>query len=148
MRRQRSRVNNLGAGVIAIVVIGIACYLVFGGSLPFSGSSFVLKAAFTSSTQLQIPSPVRIAGVNVGQVTSVVRQPGTDAGVITMNIDPQGLPIHADATRGSAPGSSSRATSTSTCSPGTPTAPILTSGSTLPPRTPRVRSSSTACSAR
>jgi phospholipid/cholesterol/gamma-HCH transport system substrate-binding protein len=132
MRRQRARVNNLGAGVIAIVVIAIACYLVFGGSLPFSGSSFVLKAAFTSSTQLQIPSPVRIAGVNVGQVTSVERLPGSDAGIITMNIDPQGLPIHADATMRIRTRIFLEGNFYVDLSPGTPTAPILKSGQTLP----------------
>ncbi len=47
-------------------MIFAACYLVFGGSLPFSGSPFVLKAMFTSNTELHIPSPVRIAGVDVG----------------------------------------------------------------------------------
>ena len=62
MRRHRARVSNLAAGVIAIVVIGIACYFVFGGSSPFAGKPFVLKAMFTSQTQLHIPSPVRIAG--------------------------------------------------------------------------------------
>ena len=52
-------------------MIGIACYFVFGGSLPFSGTPFVLKAMFTRQTQLHIPSPVRIAGVEVGEVVSV-----------------------------------------------------------------------------
>jgi phospholipid/cholesterol/gamma-HCH transport system substrate-binding protein len=132
MRRHRSRVNNFGAGIIAIVVIAVACYLVFGGSLPFSGSSFVLKAAFTSSTQLQIPSPVRIAGVNVGQVTSVERLRGSDAGIITMNIDPQGLPIHADATMKIRTRIFLEGNFYVDLSPGTPTAPILTSGQTLP----------------
>jgi phospholipid/cholesterol/gamma-HCH transport system substrate-binding protein len=130
--RRRSRVTNFGAGIIAIVVVAIACYLVFGGSLPFSGSSFVLKAQFTSSTQLQIPSPVRIAGVNVGQVTSVQRQRGSDAGVITMNIDPSGLPIHADATMRIRTRIFLEGNFYVDLSPGTPTAPILKSGQTLP----------------
>jgi phospholipid/cholesterol/gamma-HCH transport system substrate-binding protein len=132
MRRRRSRVTNFGAGIIAIVVIAIACYLVFGGSLPFSGSSFVLKAAFTSSTQLQIPSPVRIAGVNVGQVTSVQRLSGSDAGTITMNIDPQDLPIHADATMRIRTRIFLEGNFYVDLSPGTPTAPVLKSGATLP----------------
>ena len=62
MRRHKPRVSNFAAGVIGAVVIAIACYLVFGGSLPFSGTPFQLKAVFTSETELHIPSPVRIAG--------------------------------------------------------------------------------------
>ena len=52
-------------------MIVAVCYLVFGGSMPLSGSPFVLKAVFTAETELHIPSPVRIAGVDVGKVTSV-----------------------------------------------------------------------------
>ena len=100
MRRHKPRVSNLAAGFIGVVVIAIACYLVFGGGLPFSATPFQLKAVFTTQTQLHIPSPVRIAGVDVGQVTSVTRVPGatSQAAVVTMSIDKNGLPIHADAT--------------------------------------------------
>ncbi len=35
----------------------------------------MLKAVFTSNTELHIPSPVRIAGVDVGEVTSVTHIP-------------------------------------------------------------------------
>ena len=42
---------------------------------------------------------MRIAGVDVGIVTSVDRiGHGSNAAVVTMNIDNNGLPIHADAT--------------------------------------------------
>ena len=68
MRRHRSRVSNLAAGAIAAVVILAVCYLVFGGSLPFSGSGFVLRAAFTVETQLHLGSPVRIAGVELTEL--------------------------------------------------------------------------------
>ena len=68
-------------------------------ALPFSGSPFVLKAVFTANTDLHIPSPVRIAGVQVGEVTGVERIKGSaDAGIVMMQIDKNGLPIHADAT--------------------------------------------------
>src|SRR6201995_235307 len=91
MRRHRARVSNLAAGLIAIAVIGIACYYVFGGSWPFSGKPFVLKAMFTSQTQLHIPSPVRIAGVDVGEVVSVTHIPGdTSAGLVTMDSNKNG----------------------------------------------------------
>src|SRR4051812_37293828 len=87
MRRQKPRVSRFAAGVIGALVIGIACYFVFGGSLPFQGEPFQLKAVFTSETELHIPSPVRIAGVEVGQVTSVERVggPSSQAAIATMS---------------------------------------------------------------
>ncbi|MBV9007366.1 MAG: MCE family protein, partial [Solirubrobacterales bacterium] len=98
MRRHRPRISNFWGGIIGLAVLVAACYLVFGGSLPFSKSPFVLKAVFTTETQLHIPSPVRIAGVDVGQVVSVTHISGSSrAGLVTMDINQNGLPIHANA---------------------------------------------------
>jgi phospholipid/cholesterol/gamma-HCH transport system substrate-binding protein len=130
--RRRSRISNVGAGLIAAVVIAGACYLVFGGPLPFSGSPFVLKATFTTATDLHIPSPVRIAGVDVGQVTSVTRVPGSSAGVVTMEIQPQGLPIHSDATVKVRPRIFLEGNFYVDLHPGSPGAPAMSSGQTLP----------------
>ena len=133
MRRHRSRVNNLTAGAIAAVVILAVCYLVFGGSVPFSGSSFVLRATFTVETQLHLGSPVRIAGVDVGTVTGVSRVSGSStAAVATMSISPNGLPIHADATADIRPRLFLEGNFYVDLSPGTPPTPILSSGATLP----------------
>jgi phospholipid/cholesterol/gamma-HCH transport system substrate-binding protein len=133
VRRHRSRVSNLAAGLIAIAVIGIACYYVFGGSWPFSGKPFVLKATFTSQTQLHIPSPVRIAGVDVGQVVSVQRVAGSgNAAVVTMNINQNGLPIHADANARIRPRLFVEGNFYVDLFPGTPSAPLVSSGHTLP----------------
>jgi len=132
--RRRSRISNLTAGVLGVFVIGLACYLVFGGSLPFSNSPFVLRAMFTSQTQLHIPSPVRIAGVDVGQVVSVQRLPGagaSQAGLVTMNIDDNGLPIHADATINIRPRIFLEGNFYADLKPGSPNAPVLPSGATL-----------------
>ena len=99
IRRHKPRISNLQAAAAGLLVIALACYLVFGGGLPFGASQFTLKAVFTSNTDLHIPSPVRIAGVDVGQVTSVQRIDGSpNAGLVVMKIDRDGLPIHSDAT--------------------------------------------------
>ena len=134
MRRHRPRVSNMAAGLIGIVVIAVACYLVFGGSLPWAGTPFQLKAVFTSQTQLHIPSPVRIAGVDVGQVTSVKRLPGasSQAAVVTMSIDKNGLPIHADATASIRSRIFLEGNFYVELAPGTPSSPTLSSGATLP----------------
>ncbi len=133
MRRHRSRVSNLAAGLIAIVVIGVVCYLVFGGSIPFTSSPFVLKATFTSETDLHLSSPVRIAGVDVGKVTSVQRVKGsTGAAIVTMAINSNGLPIHANATANIRPRLFLEGSYYVEVQPGTPSAPTLSSGDTLP----------------
>ena len=133
MRRHRSRVSNLAAGAIAAVVILAVCYLVFGGSIPFSGSPFELRAAFTVETQLHLGSPVRIAGVDVGTVTAVQRVPGSStAAVATLSIQGSGLPIHADATANIRPRLFLEGNFYVDLSPGTPSAPTLSSGATLP----------------
>ncbi len=131
MRRHQPRISTFAAGVIGAVVIGTVCYFVFGGSLPFSGAPFQLKAVFTSQTQLHVPSPVRIAGVDVGEVTSIKRIPGSAAGVVTMSINPGGLPIHADATAKIRPRIFLEGNFYVDLHPGSPSAPDLRSGATL-----------------
>ena len=132
-RRHKPRVSNFMSGVIGGLVIAAAIYLVFGGGLPFSGSPFVLKAVFTTETQLHIPSPVRIAGVDVGQVVSVKHVSGTSqAGIVTMQINKNGLPIHADATINIRPRIFLEGNYYADLTPGSPTAPVVASGSTLP----------------
>jgi len=133
MRRRRSRISNFGAGTLGALVIASVCYLVFGGSLPFSGSPFVLKAVFTTETQLHIPSPVRIAGVEVGQVVSVQHIAGSsEAAVVTMQINANGLPVHADATLNVRPRIFLEGNFYAELQPGSPSAPVLGSGATLP----------------
>jgi ABC-type transporter Mla subunit MlaD len=133
MRRRRARVSNTAAGGIAAVVIAAVCYAVFGGSLPFSGSPFVLKAMFTSQTSLHIPSPVRLAGVDVGQVVSVNRiGNGSRAAVVTMNLDQSALPVYANATVLIRSRIFLEGNFYVALSPGTPGAPELRSGAILP----------------
>jgi phospholipid/cholesterol/gamma-HCH transport system substrate-binding protein len=131
--RRRSRVSNFLAGGIGLAVIALICYLVFGGGVPWGSSPFVLKAVFTSQTQLHIPSPVRVSGVDVGRVVSVKRLAASgQAGLVTMDIDPNGLPLHADATLQVVSRIFLEGNFYVDLRPGTPGAPVLASGATLP----------------
>jgi phospholipid/cholesterol/gamma-HCH transport system substrate-binding protein len=133
VRRQRPRVSSLAAGIAAALAIALAIYLVFGGPTPFSPSPFVLRAVFTTETELHIPSPVRIAGVDVGEVTSVKSLGNNSrAAVVTMDINSSGLPIHADATAGILTRIFLEGNFYVDLHPGSPEAPILRSGATLP----------------
>ncbi|MFL5823461.1 MAG: MlaD family protein [Solirubrobacteraceae bacterium] len=129
--RRRGRFSPLTAGLIGLVVVGLISYFVFGGRV-FSGSPFVLKAMFTSQTQLHIPSPVRIAGVEVGKVVSVERIPNSRAALVTMHIDQNGLPIHANATVRIRPRIFLEGNFYADLEPGSPNAPDVKSGATLP----------------
>jgi phospholipid/cholesterol/gamma-HCH transport system substrate-binding protein len=134
VRRDKPRVSNSRAAIIAVVVLLGVCYFVFGGGLPFGGSGFVLKAVFTSNTDLHIPSPVRIAGVQVGEVTAVERLKGSpNAGIVVMQINKSGLPLHADATADIRSRIFLEGNFYVDLQPGTPESPILSSGATLPP---------------
>jgi phospholipid/cholesterol/gamma-HCH transport system substrate-binding protein len=88
---------------------------------------------FTSETQLHIPSEVRIDGVKAGEVVAVKRIAGSSqAGLITMDLQSDALPIHADATVNIKPRIFLEGNFYANLSPGSPSAPDLSSGSTLP----------------
>ena len=85
------------AGLIAMALIVIGAYFGFAKQLPF-GHPFKLEAVFRSGVNVRKGTPVRIAGVNVGQVTSVSHYRGTQLALVKMEIDKGGLPIKRDAT--------------------------------------------------
>jgi phospholipid/cholesterol/gamma-HCH transport system substrate-binding protein len=51
------------------------------------GASYVVDAQFTNIGQLKERSPVKIAGVRVGQVQSITLEPGKDVAVVQLAID-------------------------------------------------------------
>ncbi len=85
------------AGLIAVVLIAAATYFAFTKNNPFS-NPYVLNAVFENTNRLANRSPVRIAGVEVGQVVNV--EPLADgSGLVRvkMEIADEGLPIKKDA---------------------------------------------------
>ena len=132
-RRHSPPIPRALAGALAALLILAVCWLVFGGPTPFEGSPYRLKALFTVQTQLHLDSPVRIAGVDVGKVTAIKRVGGNSpAAVVTMTIDHEGLPIHTDATLNIRPRLFLEGNFYVDLQPGTPSAPVLSSGGTLP----------------
>jgi virulence factor Mce-like protein len=87
----------LPVGVLALVVVLIACYLGFTKAIPFR-EHFEIRGVFRSSNNLTPNSPVRIAGVTVGKVTKVEHAAGGREGtIVTMRIAKKGRPIRKDA---------------------------------------------------
>jgi ABC-type transporter Mla subunit MlaD len=135
MKRRRRPFPALASGIIGIVLLALITYLVFGGRGPLKGSPFVLKAMFTTQIQLHIPSDVRMAGVNVGKIVSIERLPNagsSQVAVVTMNINDNGLPIHADATVQLKPKLFLEGNFYADLRPGTPQAPAVSSGFLMP----------------
>src|ERR671931_1314108 len=69
-RHDRKRVPNWIVGLVLIVVIAVASLLAYTKTLPWS-HQYTIKAVFSTAQTVAPNSPVRIAGVNVGKVTSV-----------------------------------------------------------------------------
>jgi phospholipid/cholesterol/gamma-HCH transport system substrate-binding protein len=131
--RRRSWLTSRRAAAGAIVVLALICYFVFGGQLPWASRPFVLKATFTANTNLHIPSPVRIAGVNVGEVTGVSPIKGSaNAGTVTMQLNGAALPVYAGATATIRSRTFLEGNFYVELTQGTPGAPALRSGATLP----------------
>jgi ABC-type transporter Mla subunit MlaD len=122
MKRQRDsrRLPSWLIGLILVFVIAVASYLAFTKELPWH-NGYEIQAVFGSAQSIRPDSPVRIAGVEVGKVTSVEhltsaddtevraqaggappassdQPPGEQAAVVTMELSDDALPLHEDAT--------------------------------------------------
>jgi phospholipid/cholesterol/gamma-HCH transport system substrate-binding protein len=121
--------NPVRFGLIVLVVTVVVVYFGFTKHIPFT-HGFRLKGVFSSALNVRPKSPVRIAGIDVGQVSSVQRVGNT--GVVTMEIADNGLPIHADATLKIRPRIFLEGNFFVELQPGSPTARTVSSGYTIP----------------
>jgi ABC-type transporter Mla subunit MlaD len=128
MRRPR---DPFAIGLVALAVLLPLLYLGFTKDLPFS-RGFRLHAVFESSNSLRPGSPVRIAGVDVGEVVRVEAEPGATAARVVMELDDEGLPVHADATAKIRPRIFLEGNFFVDLRPGTPGAPELDDGDAIP----------------
>jgi phospholipid/cholesterol/gamma-HCH transport system substrate-binding protein len=121
VRRQRDhRLPSWLIGLVLVIVVAIGSVLAFAKELPW-GDAYEVKAVFGSAQGLRSSSPVRIAGVNVGKVTSVEHltsaptddleaqagggppatatdpPEGEQAALVTMELEEDALPLRSDA---------------------------------------------------
>ena len=133
MRRNatgRRSLTPFWIGMIAIVLIALAWYLAFAPSKPWSGGTEI-KAVVAQSNELGSRSPVRIAGVEVGKVKKVEPGPGKTS-IVTMKLKDEALPLHEDATLKVRPRIFLEGNFFLDLEPGTPGAPRLEAGDTIP----------------
>jgi phospholipid/cholesterol/gamma-HCH transport system substrate-binding protein len=123
------RAKPVRTGIIVIVLVALVTYFGFTKHIPFK-HGFKLKAEFATAVNIKPKSPVRIAGVNVGKVTGIQRQ--GKSGLVTMEIETRGLPIHSDATLKIRPRIFLEGNWFIELQPGSPSAASVTSGHTIP----------------
>lgn len=115
----KRRLPNWAIGLILIVVVAVGSVVAYTKTLPWADPHEV-KAVFETAQNVRVKTPVRIAGVNIGEVTKVEHltsdddalraqtdaeqnplpndpTSGQQAAVITMSINEEGLPLHEDA---------------------------------------------------
>jgi phospholipid/cholesterol/gamma-HCH transport system substrate-binding protein len=134
---QNRRLSNFQIGLIAIVLTFIGFYLAFTKSIPFAGHGYQVKAVFADAQNIRAKSPVRISGVDVGEVSDVqhvtdANGNGQDAAVVTMDLKDSALPIRQDATMQLRPRLFLEGNLFVDLHPGSPSAPELKSGSLVP----------------
>ena len=123
------RRHLLAAALTAAALVAITMF-VFVVQGRVGRSSYTVSGIFASAAGLTDGSPVRIGGVDVGEVTGIERGPGHTARV-TLNVGDEGRPLHADATLAITPRLVLEGNAYVRLSPGTPQAPELPSGATI-----------------
>jgi ABC-type transporter Mla subunit MlaD len=128
--RFRWHPGNVTVAIIFILILTVGPYLAFTKHIPFTKYGYEIKATFANSANIANNSPVRIAGVNVGKVISSERD--GDATTITFTVDGAGQPLHDDAFATIRPRIFLEGNFFVELSPGSPSAPDLSSGDTIP----------------
>ena len=117
-------------GALAVVLLAIGSYLAYVKELPWSSPGYEVSATFENAATLRETAPVRIAGVNVGEVTSV--EPAGDAAKVTFTVSEEGQPIHTDAEIEIRPRLFLEGNFFLDVRPGSPSAPELEDGGEIP----------------
>ena len=125
--------SPLRAGLIALLLLAVLTFFAFAKDIPFT-RGYEMKAVFQNASALQLNSPVRVAGVDVGKV-SKVEALGDNSTLteVTMKIDEKGLPIHRDARLKIRPRIFLEGNFFVDVRPGTPSSPDLPDGGTIGP---------------
>jgi phospholipid/cholesterol/gamma-HCH transport system substrate-binding protein len=128
--RFKWRPSNATIALIFILVFTVGPYLAFTKHVPFTGYGYTLNATFSNGVEISTNSPVRIAGVDVGRVVAVGRD--GDNTKVTFTVEGKGRPIHDDAFAEIRPRIFLEGNFFIDLRPGSPSAPELGSGGTIP----------------
>jgi phospholipid/cholesterol/gamma-HCH transport system substrate-binding protein len=129
-RLRRQAANPLRAGVIFAVIVTGLVVMAFLKDNPFHRPLHI-GVVVQNAAGVKPGSVVRIAGVDVGAVSSVERYNGADAAKLNLDINDNGLPIHDDARVRIRPRLFLEGNFVVEISPGRPGAPRLEDGDTI-----------------
>jgi ABC-type transporter Mla subunit MlaD len=122
--------SNAVIATIFLAIIIIGPYLAFTGHIPFTSHGYEVKATFANGVNISTKSPVRVAGVEVGEVISVERD--GDATTVGFTVEGSGRPIHKDAFAEIRPRIFLEGNFFIELDPGSPSSPEMGSGETIP----------------
>jgi phospholipid/cholesterol/gamma-HCH transport system substrate-binding protein len=132
-RHVHSERSNAFVGLFFLALVVIGSYVAvakMANTFPFDLEGQTVRAVFDNAATLRPTSPVRIAGVNVGEVTAVEEL--GDQAEVTFVLSEEGQPIHEDATAEIRPRLFLEGNFFLDLKPGSPSAPELGEGETLP----------------
>ena len=130
---EQEQTRSTWMGVLMVIVLVFGVYIAFAKmtkTYPFAVQGQVVRAVFENSATVTPKSPVRIAGVNVGEVTSV--EAIGDQSEVTFTLEEEGQPIHEDATVEIRPRLFLEGNFFLDLQPGSPSADELADGGSLP----------------
>ncbi len=128
-RRGQRRVHPLVISAVTILLTTAVVVYAFNQGLPFV-HKYTVYALVRNSVNVRTDDPVRIAGIDVGQVQNVV--PAGEASKVSFTVEQEGLPIHRDATLTIRDRLFLEGSYYLELDPGSPGAPIAPEGFTIP----------------
>ena len=147
---RRERIPNWAIGLIMVVVIGAASFVAYTKELPWN-DPYEVTAIFPSGQKLRASNPVRIAGVNVGEVSKIellseedesdetaatnaeaLDSPEGGGVAVTMALEESALPLHEDALFKIRPRLFLEGNYFIDLQPGSPSAPVVDENHTFP----------------
>jgi phospholipid/cholesterol/gamma-HCH transport system substrate-binding protein len=127
----RAGASSFRVGLIVLAAVALFSYWAYTQVNPFS-NPFAFSAVFESASNVKAGSPVRIAGVQVGEVTEIEPVGGDGGARVTMEVSDEGLPIHRDAEIKIRPRIFLEGNFFLDVEPGSPSAPAIDDGDTIP----------------
>ncbi len=128
--QQRRRLPSPLIGALILIVAIVGPYIAFTKHIPFTSHGYEISATFRNAVAISPKSPVRIAGVDVGEVLDT-----SSAGrntTVRFTVDPEGQPVTQDALVKIRPRIFLEGNYFLDLDPGSPSAPELASGDTIP----------------
>jgi phospholipid/cholesterol/gamma-HCH transport system substrate-binding protein len=131
--RRRGGLSPLTVGAAVLALVVVATFLGFRKDVPFLNNPYTIKMAVRDTNGMNAGSPVRIAGIEVGEVEQIERtQPGASSATITLAVRDRGRPVYEDATAKIRPRIFLEGNFFVDLSPGTPASGEMDDGDTIP----------------